>query len=150
LTRRASRCLIHLSNKQRRTPDDSYEPAEKGLKEGKSYVGTFVKMADASSVEIISMCGFDFFVIDCEHTHLNKETMVSLLRAAIFRHHPDCAGKGEQPGADSAALDSGGLGVMVPETSSAQEVRSVVETHITSPSASAASRLPTAPRAKPS
>jgi hypothetical protein len=32
--------------------------------EGVSYVGTFIKITDASSVEIIAMSGFDFLIAD--------------------------------------------------------------------------------------
>ncbi len=103
-------------------------PLKQGLKEGNSYVGTFVKMTDASSVEIIAFCGFDFFVIDCEHTHIGKETMVGLLRAADISGIVPIVRVRENDRAQILhALDSGGLGVMVPETSSASEVRHVVD-----------------------
>ncbi len=99
-----------------------------GLKEGKSYVGTFVKMTDASSVEIISMCGFDFIIIDCEHTHFSKETMVSLLRASDISGILPIVRVRENDRAQILhALDSGGLGVMIPETSTKEEVEKVVE-----------------------
>lgn len=103
-------------------------PIKKGLKEGKSYIGTFVKMTDASSVEIIAMSGFDFFIIDCEHTHFSKETMVSLLRAAdISGIIPLVRVRANDRAQILQALDSGGMGVLVPETSTAAEVQHVVE-----------------------
>lgn len=99
-----------------------------GLKEGKSYVGTFVKLTDASSVEIIAMCGFDFFIIDCEHTHFSKETMVSLLRASDISGITPIVRVRENDRAQILhALDSGGMGVMVPETSTKEDVEKVVE-----------------------
>ena len=109
-------------------------PLKQGLKEGKSYVGTFAKLTDAASVEIMSMCGFDFLVIDCEHTHFSKETMVSLLRASDISDIVPIVRVRENDRAQILhALDSGGMGVMVPETSSAAEVEHVVESAYYSP-----------------
>jgi len=99
-----------------------------GLKEGKNYIGTFVKMTDASSVEIISMCGFDFIIIDCEHTHFSKETVVSLLRASDISGITPIVRVRENDRAQILhALDSGALGVMVPETSTKESLQKIVE-----------------------
>jgi 4-hydroxy-2-oxoheptanedioate aldolase len=105
-----------------------------GLKEGKNYVGTFVKMTDASSVEIIAMGGFDFMIIDCEHTHFSKETMVSLLRASDISGMLPIVRVRENDRAQILhALDSGGLGIMVPETSTRDDVVKVVESSYYAP-----------------
>lgn len=102
-------------------------PIKKGLKEGKSYIGTFVKMTDPSSVEIISMAGFDFFVIDNEHTHMSKETMVALLRAAdISGIVPIVRIRQNNRSMILQSLDAGGLGIMVPETSTRRDVEELV------------------------
>lgn len=102
-------------------------PIKKGLKEGKSYVGTFVKMSDPSSVELISMCGFEFMIIDGEHTHFSKETVLNLLRAADISGIVPIVRVRENDRAQILqALDSGGLGIMVPETSTREEVELVV------------------------
>lgn len=103
-------------------------PIKRGLKEGKSYIGTFVKMTDPSSVEIISMLGFDFLVIDNEHTHMSKESMVALLRAAdISGIVPIVRIRQNNRSMILQSLDAGGLGVMVPETSTRQEVEELVD-----------------------
>ena len=52
------------------------------LREGGSAIGTFVKTTDASAVEIMGMCGFDFFVIDSEHVSYNPETITDLVRVS--------------------------------------------------------------------
>ena len=46
-------------------------PIKAGLKEGKHYIGTFVKLSDPSTVEIISLIGFDFFIIDKSYVALH-------------------------------------------------------------------------------
>lgn len=102
-------------------------PIKKGLKEGKSYVGTFAKIADASAIEIMAMCGFDYIIIDGEHTHFSKETRLDLLRACdISGIVPIVRVRDASRSEILQALDAGGLGIMVPETGTKEEVESVV------------------------
>jgi len=102
-------------------------PVKKGLKEGKSYVGTFSKMNDASAVEIMALAGFDFIIIDGEHTHFNKETRLELLRTCdISGIVPIVRVRDGSRAEILQALDSGGLGIMVPETSTKEDVEAVV------------------------
>jgi 4-hydroxy-2-oxoheptanedioate aldolase len=98
------------------------------LKEGKAVIGTFVKMTDPCTVELIANAGFDFIAIDNEHTTMNRETMVNLIRAA------DASGivatvrvRENSPAQILQALDAGAFGVMIPETSSKEEVQLVVD-----------------------
>ena len=103
-------------------------PIKKGLKEGKSYIGTFAKMTDPSTVEIMSLIGFDFFIIDNEHTHMSKESMLALLRAAdISGIIPIVRIRQNNRSMILQSLDAGGLGVMVPETSTRREVEELVD-----------------------
>ncbi len=101
---------------------------KKMLKAGKSVIGTFVKLTDPSTVELISNAGFDAIVIDNEHTAMSTETMVNLIRMAdatgivpIVRVRENNRSQILQ------ALDAGAFGVMVPETSTRREVELVVE-----------------------
>ena len=98
------------------------------LKEGKAVIGTFIKMTDPCSVELIANAGFDFIAIDNEHTAMNRETMVNLIRAADARGIVATVRVRENSRAQILqALDAGAFGVMIPETSSPEEVRLVVE-----------------------
>jgi 4-hydroxy-2-oxoheptanedioate aldolase len=101
---------------------------KKMLKEGKSVIGTFVKMTDPCTVELITNAGFDVIVIDNEHTAMSKETMVSLIRCADATGIVPTVRVRENSRAEILqVLDAGSFGVMVPETSSKQEVKLVVE-----------------------
>ena len=101
---------------------------KKGLKEGKTYIGTFAKITDPCVVELFSMTGFDFFIIDNEHTQMSKESMVNLLRASDISGIVPIVRVRENSRAQILqALDGGALGVMVPETSSREEVQLVVD-----------------------
>jgi 4-hydroxy-2-oxoheptanedioate aldolase len=100
---------------------------KKMLKEGKSVIGTFVKMTDPCTVELITNAGFDVIVIDNEHTSMSKETMVNLIRCADATGIVPTVRVRENSRAQILqALDAGSFGVMVPETSTKAEVELVV------------------------
>lgn len=109
-------------------------PMKKGLKEGKSYIGTFAKIPDPSVIEIFAFSGFDYFIIDNEHSQMGKESMVNLLRASDISGIVPIVRVRENSRAQILqALDGGGLGIMVPETNTAAEVRHVVDSALYSP-----------------
>ncbi|WP_313185254.1 HpcH/HpaI aldolase family protein [Lacrimispora sp.] len=109
-------------------------PIKKGLKEGKSYIGTFAKMTDPSVVELFSLIGFDFFVIDNEHSHMSKETMDHLLRTAdISGIVPIVRIRQNNRSMILQSLDGGSLGIMVPETSSRRDVEEMIYNSYYSP-----------------
>ena len=101
---------------------------KKMLKEGKAVIGTFIKLTDPSTVELISNAGFDTMVIDNEHTVMSTETMVNLIRMSdatgivpIVRVRENSRSQILQ------ALDAGAYGIMVPETGTKHDVQLVVE-----------------------
>ena len=109
-------------------------PVKKGLKEGKAYIGTFIKLTDPSVVEIISMTGFDFFIVDNEHSHMSKESMENLVRTAdISGIVPIVRVRQNNRSMILQCLDAGSLGVMVPETSSREEVECMIDDALYAP-----------------
>ena len=52
------------------------------LRSGGRAVGTFAKMHDPASVEILGLAGFEFVVLDTEHASMDRQALVDLLRAA--------------------------------------------------------------------
>ena len=110
---------------------------KKGLKEGKNYIGTFAKMTDASVVELFSFSGFDYFIVDNEHSQMSKESMVSLLRASDISGIVPIVRVRENSRAQILqALDAGALGIMVPETGNEKEVRLVIDSAFYAPEGS--------------
>lgn len=101
---------------------------KKGLKEGKNYIGTFAKITDPCVIEIFSYIGFDFFIVDNEHTQMNKESMVNLVRTAGNSDIvPTVRIKSNDPVEILQALDCGSLGVQVPMTDTREIVQMVVD-----------------------
>jgi 4-hydroxy-2-oxoheptanedioate aldolase len=89
-------------------------------------LGTWVKLSSATSVEIMAGAGFDFVVIDLEHTLLDlgtTQTMISLAAASgvlPLVRVPDHA-----PSMIQRILDAGAAGVLVPHVDTAEQAEAV-------------------------
>lgn len=95
---------------------------------GRPQLGTFAKFSDPAAVEILALAGFDFIVIDREHTQYDDETMVNLIRAAnVHGVVPTVRVREYNASAILHALDAGALGVQVPQVNSAAMARAVVD-----------------------
>lgn len=98
------------------------------LKEGGVVIGSFVKVTDPSSVEIMGMAGLDFFVLDNEHVAINKETMLNLVRASdISGIVPIVRVKENSPVEIMQALDAGSLGIHAPNVDTYEQAKIAVE-----------------------
>lgn len=97
------------------------------LKAGEQVIGTFVKCGDPAIVEVLGYVGFEFIVIDNAHSNLDRQPTLELIRAAelvdivaivrVSRNDPEEI---------LHALDSGALGVQIPQVNSVAEVRQAV------------------------
>lgn len=98
------------------------------LKQGGNVIGTFAKVIDPAAIEILGLVGFDFFVLDNEHVAMNKESMVSLIRAAeLSPIVPIVRVRENSPVEILQALDAGALGVQVPQVDTPAQAQSVVQ-----------------------
>ncbi|MGE4282890.1 MAG: HpcH/HpaI aldolase/citrate lyase family protein [Clostridia bacterium] len=98
---------------------------KKMIKEGKTALGTFVKITDPASMEVLCMSGLDFVIVDNEHTSMSKETMVNLVRASEIYDVPCIIRVRESdPNQILQALDSGALGVQVPAINTVADAKS--------------------------
>ncbi len=92
--------------------------------DGDRMVGTFVKMPTDHVVHILAQEGFDFVVIDEEHSAFNPETtdrLVAACRATGIAGVVRVADIGQV----LRALDCGASGVIVPHVDSAERARAV-------------------------
>jgi 4-hydroxy-2-oxoheptanedioate aldolase len=85
-------------------------------------------------VELIAHAGFDFVVIDTEHTLLNPETLEHMVRAAhaaslsVLVRVADAS-----PAAIGKVLDAGASGILVPRIRGAGETHAVVRAALYAP-----------------
>ncbi|UVI30634.1 HpcH/HpaI aldolase family protein [Paenibacillus spongiae] len=95
---------------------------------GKPQVGTFVKIDSAETIELLGYAGFDFIVIDMEHTTLDFGQAERMVRIADLHGMSSII---RVPDASRMsilrALDLGAAGVQVPQVYSADEVREIVD-----------------------
>jgi 4-hydroxy-2-oxoheptanedioate aldolase len=88
---------------------------KKIIKDGGCAIGTFVKFNDPSVAEILGIVGYDFFVLDNEHVTMNRESMVEMIRGANTTDIvPIVRVRKNEDVEVLQALDSGALGVQVP------------------------------------
>jgi 4-hydroxy-2-oxoheptanedioate aldolase len=91
-------------------------------------IGTFVKIDSAEIIELLGYAGFDFIVIDMEHTTIDFGQAERMVRVADLHGMSSII---RVPDASRMsilrALDLGAAGVQVPQVYSAYEVRDVVD-----------------------
>jgi 4-hydroxy-2-oxoheptanedioate aldolase len=96
------------------------------LKNGEALLGTFVRSSDPAVVEVLGFAGFDFIIIDNEHTAMNLESMVNLIRASeLAGMVPTVRIRQKNAAEILRVLDSGAMGVQVPQVDTAEEARRI-------------------------
>jgi len=98
------------------------------LRRGEPSVGTWMSMAHPSIAEILAMAGYDFVVVETEHTAIDVSEVFGLLitieqRGAI----PLVRLAGIDPIQAKAVLDSGAAGVLVPMVNTRAEAEQAVQ-----------------------
>lgn len=99
------------------------------LAQGQAVFGLFCSIPAPASVELAGAAGFDFVIIDTEHTLINPETLENMLRTAeaagitpLVRISSAAANSGEI----LRALDGGAQGIVAPCVESAETMRRIV------------------------
>lgn len=91
-------------------------------------LGTWVKLPVIESVELIAFAGFDFLVIDLEHSSIDLETTYRLIGMSLAQGvSPLVRVPNVHNGYVQRVLDAGADGIMVPHVDSAAEARAVVD-----------------------
>ncbi len=98
------------------------------LAAGASPVGSWVSLGAPAAAEIVGDLGFDFVVVDTEHTPLSIESAEELIRAVDTVGQTDTVVR--VPENDETeikrALDLGAAGVMAPQVETATEAEALV------------------------
>lgn len=98
------------------------------LKEKKYLLGAFVASCSTNNVEILAMNGFDFAILDMEHSPLGLENMVEMIRAG------ECYGMASIPRSYTIEtklmrrlLDIGAHGILLPMVNTVDDVEYIVD-----------------------
>ena len=94
------------------------------LKNHETVFGTFYKMNSPIALEMLGWAGFDFIVADCEHSPIGYESVENIIRTA---ENVDLSTIVRVPSASEEhifhALDSGAVGVQIPNMTSVEQFR---------------------------
>lgn len=98
------------------------------LESGQKVYGTFLWSASEAIVESLGYSGLEFIVIDSEHSPIDTEGAVRMIRTAKLRNlTPIVRVKEHSRTAVLKMLDAGAEGLVIPCLHSADEVRRIVE-----------------------
>ena len=98
------------------------------LQNGEAVIGTFVGLGHPDVTEMLSRIGFDWLLLDAEHSSLSFETMENLMQAM---NGTDCVPivrpQWNDPVQIKRILDIGAYGVLVPWVNSKEEAENAVK-----------------------
>lgn len=105
-------------------PHNSFKAA---LKEGRQQIGIWCSIPGAGIAEAIATCGYDWMLIDTEHTTTDMPTVESMLQAAA----PYATHAAVRPGWNDAVeikrlLDAGAQTLLIPYVQTAEEAAQAV------------------------
>jgi len=90
-------------------------------------LGTWIKIPAMEIMELVALAGFDFVVIDLEHSSISLESAYRLIGTAL---HTGVAPLVRVPGLEAGVvqrvLDAGAEGVMVPHVDTVEQARAAV------------------------
>lgn len=101
---------------------------KKRINDGEIVFGTFYKTNSPMVIELIGYAGFDFIVVDCEHSNIGYESMENIIRTGEGIGLPTIV---RVPCASEEhifhALDSGAAGVQLPNMTSVDEMKKSIK-----------------------
>jgi 2-dehydro-3-deoxyglucarate aldolase len=104
------------------------EKIKKKLKKGEPSIGSWMSMAHTSIAEILAMAGYDWVVIETEHTAIDVSEVMRLIMAIEQRGSiPLVRLAWNDPIQAKAVLDSGAAGVIVPMINTKQDAELAVQ-----------------------
>ena len=97
------------------------------LKDGKAQIGLWSSLSSNYSVEVIAGAGFDWILLDMEHSPNDLESLLAQLQAAApYPAHPVVRVPWNDMVAMKRILDVGAQSLLVPYVSTAEEARAAV------------------------
>ena len=100
---------------------------KRALRAGKPQIGLWSSLSSNYSVEVIAGAGFDWILLDCEHSPNDLESLLAQLQAAApYATHPVVRVPWNDMVSIKRVLDVGAQSLLVPYVSSAAEARSAV------------------------
>ena len=99
------------------------------VRRGERVLGTMITLFDNPEIaKILKVCGFDYFIVDCEHGGFNYSAVANILALA---REVGIAGVVRVPEAKREVvlkfMEMGALGLLLPNTDTPEQARALVE-----------------------
>jgi len=102
-------------------------PFKRALKAGKVQIGLWSSLSSSYSVEVIAGAGYDWILLDCEHSPNDLENLLTQLQAAApYPSHPVVRVPWNDMVTIKRVLDVGAQSLLIPYVSTAEEARAAV------------------------
>lgn len=102
-------------------------PVKRKLKEGRAVVGTWLNLADPIGAEALAALGFDWLVVDTEHSPITVEQMTRMFQAiGRFPTAPMARIPWNSEENIKRTLDAGAWGFVAPNVKSREEAELIV------------------------
>jgi len=102
-------------------------PLKEKLKRGEAVIGTFVEIGHPDVTEWLSQLGFDWLLLDAEHSPLEFETIQQMMQAMKGTSCvPIVRPQWNEPVVIKRILDLGAYGVLIPWVNSKEEAENAV------------------------
>ena len=102
-------------------------PFKRALKAGKAQIGLWSSLSSNYSVEVIAGAGFDWILLDCEHSPNDLESLLAQLQAAApYPGHSVVRVPWNDMVNIKRVLDIGAQSLLIPYVSTAEEARAAV------------------------
>jgi 4-hydroxy-2-oxoheptanedioate aldolase len=102
-------------------------PFKRALKAGKAQIGLWSSLSSNYSVEVIAGAGFDWILLDCEHSPNDLESLLTQLQAAApYPSHPVVRVPWNDMVTIKRVLDVGAQSLLIPYVSTTEEARAAV------------------------
>jgi 4-hydroxy-2-oxoheptanedioate aldolase len=100
---------------------------KRALEAGKAQIGLWSSLSSNYSVEVIAGAGFDWILLDCEHSPNDLESLLTQLQAAApYATHPVVRVPWNDMVNIKRVLDIGAQSLLIPYVSTAEEARAAV------------------------
>lgn len=102
-------------------------PFKAALRAGRQQIGLWLSIPNTLTAEALANCGFDWVVVDMEHTTADPATVQAMLQAmAPYATHPVVRPGWNDPVEIKRILDAGAQSVIVPYVQTAEEAAQAV------------------------
>lgn len=102
-------------------------PVKEAIRNGKTAFGLYIGVPSPMMVELAGYAGFDFVRIDISHSAVDLPTIVNMIRAAEASGVTPMVRVDNDPHLIANVLEAGALGLFIPDVSTYEKARAVVD-----------------------